>query len=87
MPLTRSKLLTPLPLMESSKLADLITARFNLQRSLLQIREAQRDCSLAVMELQIAEAKTDLAFTHHEQARNQLQSQKRALGDVDEQHD
>ncbi|WP_068819340.1 hypothetical protein [Phormidesmis priestleyi] len=54
--------------MERSTIADLITARFDLSRALLQLQEGQRSCCLAAMELQIAAAKTDLALIHHAQA-------------------
>ena len=58
--------------MERSTIADLIAARFDLSRALLQLQEEQRSCCLSAMELQIAAAKTDLALIRYAQAQTQL---------------
>lgn len=53
--------------MKSSVFADLLSAQFDLRRSLLQLQDGQQSCRLAEMTLQIAEAETDLALIHHAQ--------------------
>lgn len=58
--------------MESSKLAELATANFDLNRSLLQIQSVQIACNIVALESQIAIQTKDLAFTRYQQAQISL---------------
>ncbi len=53
--------------MESSKLAELATANFELNRSLLQIQSAQIACNLTVLKSQISSQANDLALIRYQQ--------------------
>ncbi|WP_193886304.1 hypothetical protein [Oculatella sp. LEGE 06141] len=54
--------------MNSSKLAELATANFELNRLVNQIQRAQTACHLTAMDFQIALQSNDLAFTRYQQA-------------------
>lgn len=58
--------------MKSSKLAELATANFELNRLLIQIQRAQIACNLTAMNFQIAVHSRDLAFTRYQQAQVSL---------------
>lgn len=54
--------------MESIKFAELTTAAFELNRSLLHFKRAQTDCEIAELKLYLAQASEQLAITQLQQA-------------------
>lgn len=54
--------------MESSKFAELVTANFDLNRSLLQLQSAHIACNLTALKSHIAVQATDLALIRYQQA-------------------
>ncbi len=54
--------------MESTNLAEVATANFELNRLLLEIQGAQATLALAEMEYRIAVLSTDLAFTRYQKS-------------------
>jgi hypothetical protein len=62
--------------MKRFTLADLIAARLDLARSLLQIQDGQQSYRFAQMDLHIAAAKTDLASIRYARAQIQLTTRR-----------
>ncbi|BAU15998.1 hypothetical protein LEP3755_65650 (plasmid) [Leptolyngbya sp. NIES-3755] len=60
--------------MESLKLAELVAAAFELNRSLLQLKSAQTDCTIAELKLHLTQESGRLAITQHQQAQLALTS-------------
>lgn len=58
--------------MESSKFAELATANFDLNRSLLQLQSAHIACNLTAFNSQIAVQTTELALIRYQQAQLSL---------------
>jgi hypothetical protein len=58
--------------MASSNLAELASANFELNRSLLQLQSAQTACNLSALQAQIAVQTNDLALIRYQQAENSL---------------
>ncbi|MBD1842607.1 hypothetical protein H6F89_04110 [Cyanobacteria bacterium FACHB-63] len=58
--------------MDSPTLVELMTVAFELNRSLLHLKLAQTDCTLAELELHLAKQSGQLAITQYQQAQTVL---------------